>query len=262
MFDNSFYPHINMPTRIAGSSATCIDHIWSNVYHADVISGILTEMISDHMITFQCTDIELSSLTKSETSQTFTKIDFNKLPSLLNNIRTDDILSCEDLDHAYRLLEGRITDSINSSTINVHKKKSTDKPWFDKEVNKFRNKRQRLYKKFIKTRKREDELKYREINKAYEKLIIQKKKAFNHGRLDKYKSSLRQKWGVINDILGRSKNKDCRNIRSIDIGGVNTTDDGEIANSFNDFLPMYPMNTMINFPRSQKRKESINVLVI
>ena len=130
------------------------------------------------MITFQCTDIELSSLTKSETSQTFTKIDFNKLPSLLNDIRTDDILSSEDLDHAYSLLEGRITDSINSSTINVHKKKRTDKPWFDKEVNKLRNKRQRLYKKFIKTRKREDELKYREINKAYEKMIIQKKRGF------------------------------------------------------------------------------------
>ena len=28
MFDNSFYPHINIPTRITATSATCIDHIY------------------------------------------------------------------------------------------------------------------------------------------------------------------------------------------------------------------------------------------
>ena len=35
MFDNSFYPHINQPTRITATSATCIDHIWSNVFDRD-----------------------------------------------------------------------------------------------------------------------------------------------------------------------------------------------------------------------------------
>ena len=62
MFDNSFYPHINQPTRITATSATCIDHIWSNVFDRDVVCGIISETIADHTITFQYSDINYDQL--------------------------------------------------------------------------------------------------------------------------------------------------------------------------------------------------------
>ena len=77
MFDNSFYPHINQPTRITATSATCIDHIWSNVFDRDVVCGIISETIADHMITFQCSDIEIDKPSSSESLKAFRKIDYD-----------------------------------------------------------------------------------------------------------------------------------------------------------------------------------------
>ena len=57
MFDNSFYSLINKPTRITDRSATCIDHIWSNVFDENILSGIITEVIAYHMATFQSCNI-------------------------------------------------------------------------------------------------------------------------------------------------------------------------------------------------------------
>ena len=53
MFDHLFFSHINKPTRITRTSATCIDHIWSNIHDRNIFSGIITEKIADHMTTFQ-----------------------------------------------------------------------------------------------------------------------------------------------------------------------------------------------------------------
>ena len=92
MFDNSFYPHINLPTRITPTSATCIDHIWSNVYDCDVHAGIISETIADHLITFQCADITIPSTSSSENKKSYKKIDFEELPLRLSAIKTDDIL--------------------------------------------------------------------------------------------------------------------------------------------------------------------------
>ena len=33
MFDNSFYPIINKPTRITQNSSKCIDHLWTNIHN-------------------------------------------------------------------------------------------------------------------------------------------------------------------------------------------------------------------------------------
>jgi len=95
MFDNSFYPHVNLPTRITGTSATCIDHIWSNIFSKDVVSGIISETIADHMITFQCSDFSLSKNDQTRESNTFSKIDYGKLEVALCNIETNDTTKLE-----------------------------------------------------------------------------------------------------------------------------------------------------------------------
>ena len=265
MFDFSFYPHINMPTRIAGSSATCIDHCWSNVYQTDVVSGIITEMIADHMVTFQCTDVNLVPNAQPLTKDYFSKIDFNELSSLLKGVKTDDILSCNDLDTAYNILDTRINESIAASTkrFEIKNKSKNNKTWFDNELNQLRNKRQRLFKKFTKTRTKNDEKRYRDINKNYEKMIIKKKKSYNHGRLEKYKASLKQKWVVINDLLGRSKKSSKSTIKSLNVNGESITEDAKIANSFNDFFAEIPSEyhkNLPHIPEQERAKRCTNFL--
>ena len=73
---------------------------------------------------------------------------------------------------------------------------------------------------------------------------------FNHNRLERYKSCLKQKWGVINDLLGRSKSK--RKIHSIRIGGKLVQDDKIIANGFNDFFSNIPKTLHKKLPKINK----------
>ena len=41
MYDHSFYPIMNKPTRITQSSSTCIDHIWTNIHDKNISSSYL-----------------------------------------------------------------------------------------------------------------------------------------------------------------------------------------------------------------------------
>ena len=54
MYDNSFYLLINQPTRITDTTATILDHIWTNLYSKNIKSSILVHPISDHLPTLMC----------------------------------------------------------------------------------------------------------------------------------------------------------------------------------------------------------------
>ena len=54
MFDQCFYLLINKPTRITSSSATVLDHVWTNVYSHVIKAKILFHIISDHMPLLTC----------------------------------------------------------------------------------------------------------------------------------------------------------------------------------------------------------------
>ena len=57
MFSYYYYPLINHPTRITDTSATCIDHIWTNIKDRHITSGIFTDEIADHLPVFQVSDL-------------------------------------------------------------------------------------------------------------------------------------------------------------------------------------------------------------
>ena len=48
MYEHSFFPTITKPIRIT-SSATVLDHIWTNVFNSKMSSSILTDCVADHL---------------------------------------------------------------------------------------------------------------------------------------------------------------------------------------------------------------------
>ena len=152
MFDYSFYSLINKPTRITDKTATCIDHIWSNVFDDRIVSGIITEMIADHMVTFQGCNIGFRQTTaKKERAITEVKrINYKKLESALDQTDIDNILNCSDVDIAYGSLQGNINDAIERSSFIQRRKAPKTNKWFDHELFKLRAKRQMLFHKKIK----------------------------------------------------------------------------------------------------------------
>ena len=52
MMSNFLSPVISIPTKINTVNDTLIDNIFTNEFNPDLISGNLTEAISDHLPTF------------------------------------------------------------------------------------------------------------------------------------------------------------------------------------------------------------------
>ena len=111
MFDNSFFSHINKPTRITNSSATCIDHIWSNIYDIDIFSGIITDKIADHMITFQLSKLNIFQPNINLQKRSISRLDPNKFVSILNDKNVDDILYCNDPNLALSKFEEHVKEA-------------------------------------------------------------------------------------------------------------------------------------------------------
>ena len=252
MFENSFYPHINLPTRITGTSATCIDHIWSNVFNCDVICGIISETIADHMITFQCSDFNLTEHKVPPQDRIQSKIDYTKLASALNDIPTDDIISCNELDAAYLKLEERVSECIQNCTDHISPNDKNDQPWFDYELKKLRSKRQRFHNRLKRNRSPSNKEKYDKIDKEYDKLIISKKRDYNHNRFERFSKNLKRKWSVINELLGRKKKQ--KSFSSIYVDGVQVDDSQKIANSFNTFFSEIPKAYHSKLPPMDDKK--------
>ena len=49
-FTEIMFENINKPTRIINSSASVLDHMWTNIYDESIKSGIFTSPISDYFL--------------------------------------------------------------------------------------------------------------------------------------------------------------------------------------------------------------------
>ena len=88
-YSNACYPHIDKPTRIESNSSTLIDNIFSNIYDADITSGLLSSEISDHLPIFVICNKDILK-DKQDESNTFQKETPQNIPSFKNDLATED----------------------------------------------------------------------------------------------------------------------------------------------------------------------------
>ena len=48
LFDSCFYSLVNKPIRTTNTSATLLDHIWTNLFFSDITAGVLFQPVTDH----------------------------------------------------------------------------------------------------------------------------------------------------------------------------------------------------------------------
>ena len=249
--ENLFFPLISKPTRITKTSQTCIDHIWSNIFNHNFETGIIVESISDHLAPFILTDINLKNekIQPSAKNIKSRKIDYESLSLTLNEANIENIMSSDNVNDAYGHFEGIITDSIEkSSSIIIYKSNKKNKnKWFDGELLKLKEKRDRLYKKYITKGKTQSlKTKFKEIKKRYEKLIYSKKKKYYQNLLIKQKSNMKNTWRTLNSLLGKAKRNQTQ---GIEINGSISHSATDIANAFNDFFINVPKKLHDELPK-------------
>ena len=130
------------------------------------------------MTTFQFSKLDVAVVKKSE-KKTFEKLDNIKFTKILNEVNVDDILLCEDVDVAYSKLEDRILTAQQESTVvKTVKAPKIDNKWFDRELLKLRQKRQRFYNKFKNNRSLQNENAYKKNKFMLRKTCYKEEKRF------------------------------------------------------------------------------------
>ena len=99
MFSHNFSQCINRPTRISRTTATLIDHIWSNRQTDNIKSGILLTDHSDHFSPYVCrNEPDRNDLAPAQ-AQTITYRDYGRSsPDQVHDYLSDK-LSTFELDH-------------------------------------------------------------------------------------------------------------------------------------------------------------------
>ena len=62
MLEGLYFPVINKPTRITDTSATVLDHIWTNLHHQDIKSEVIFNPLFDRLPVYMCFNLNKQNL--------------------------------------------------------------------------------------------------------------------------------------------------------------------------------------------------------
>ena len=233
MFNNMFYPLINCPTRISDTSATTLDHIWTNITCTNIKSGILAHNISDHLPVIQVSELGKVKTITPMNNLCFSPSNLSHFRSSLETADFNNVVTCSDLDSAYHNFQNTILHNFNKHFFKQSTPHKKNHNWFDKELWNLLHKKDRLYKVFLQKNCSQAKQKYLKVKNKYFYLINKKKKDYYQKRFTKYQSNLKKIWQTINEILGRTKHKTLKTYTIIRNDKV-MHEPFEIANAFNE----------------------------
>ena len=245
--EHGFAPAISRPTRVTSHSATLIDHIFVNNCHSVTKSGVITEGISDHLPVFvtllvvpNCENHRLNNLNFE--SGNFRQINETNLENFKIDLQSADwadVFQAESADEKFENFEKVYTILYNKNfpclDTSRKKKRKSDKAWILPWLQTACDRKNALFKVFVKNPTLANEKTYKDMKKFTEKHIKLAKAKFYKQFFETYSNDSRKQWQMINQLLYR-KRKAKTVISKIIVHNRTVTNASEIAHSFNDFF--------------------------
>ena len=267
-------PKITLPSRKSHSTATLIDHIYTDIEKDDCLAGTITTDITDHysnFLFFKATKT-IKAKPKNITYRCVNDTTVNAFNQALQNETWDNVLSKTNPELAYQSFIDTYSKLMNTylpvKTCTFNRFKHKAQPWITKGLIKSLSTKEKLYNKYLNCKntnlKTIKEAQYKTYRNIYNNLIRKAKALHWHNTLEKSKHDLKNTWKNINLILGRNKNNLKHNFPDTfkyDNKTYSTKDD--ISNGFNNYfinvgprlaseIPSMTCNNIpnINFPNS------------
>ena len=245
---NLLIPFIINPTRVTPLTKTIIDNIFSDsLYFKESISGNLRSFISDHYAQFLIIPLKAKTIHQKQNvfKRDLTNFNKNKLIDELNEIdwTTEiDILS-EDINKSFILLETKINDIIEKhmplKKLTKKEIKLKQKPWITKEIRNLITRRNKTYKKFLKSKTKESKDQiyktYKVIRNKIVALCRTSKKAYYQKFFMENSNNAKKTWQGIKSIINVKPNQKIVPT-SLIIDNEISTDPINIANTFNKYF--------------------------
>jgi len=240
--EHGFCPTISRPTRVTAHSATLIDHIFVNNCSAVTKSGIITTDISDHLAPFvnilidklKCQAFENDSYEWRQMSDESLEL----FKREISNTNWDFVQIPDSADEKYTLFEikyKQIYDMCFPIKTKSPKRRKFDQPWVQPWLQGACDRKNKLYKKFVKKPTIENEIQYKKLKKFVVKHVKKAKYAYYSNYFRRYSDDGRKQWQMINQILNRKPRNKIK-ITKLEHDKKTVTNPKEIAATFNNFF--------------------------
>ena len=250
---------ISRPTRITRDHSSLLDNIFINNEKYFKAAGIITDDLSDHFPVF----INLSFTHDQEASSSPKRVfDMNKIQDLNNYIHNKlvDFQNLTDANVACEVLVNAFTGGINkfSKILKPCRRRTPLKPWISPSILCSINRKNKLYKKFIRKRNIANENNYKQYRNILTNIIREARRSYFQMEFQKSNGNGKKTWTLLREVLNSSK-------QTTKLPNSFTTDDGEcltnekVANGFNDFFASIAQHLENNMPASDHNP--INYLV-
>ena len=236
-YSSNFCARTTRPTRVSSTSATLIDHIWSNFTDLDQLNGILMNDQSDHFSPFLLS----SQIQPQNQPRTFR----------FRNYKASDqrlILHCLEENFSNFSVEGEINDTFDRfikilqdtmdvcypyQTVTI-KPKAIKNPWMTDELRLLIKDRDKLHSKYCE-RPITYGAAYRSLRNRVNRLIAAKKKDFYNKEFNEVKGNQKETWKKLSKLLNTSSKSDLE-IKELIVNQHTITDSQTICNSLNNYF--------------------------
>ena len=225
---------IRAPTRLQA----LLDHVLTNCSEKITQSGIIDVGLSDHELIY-CTRKVIKSKFNSKkqisycSMKSYTKEKFLELLRLESFPEYD---SFTDVNVAYQDFMGRLSSVINNiAPMREVRVKQGSPEWFDGEILEKIKLRNKLLRKYKKSRLQIDRNFFTEARNSVQKLIREKKKSFFEEKLKENVGKPRELWKTLKSLGLGSKSSGDSNISLKKADGDLTSSPTQTANLFKDF---------------------------
>ena len=212
-----------------------IDNIFTNCSSRNIFSGIVINDLSDHFPVFAYFRDENRphNRTKKLFKRSFNVSNLNNFNESLSNTDWSKLLDEEDPNKSYNNFISEYSKSFESCfPLKVIKGKQMNKfrcPWLTPGLLKSINRKNRLYKKLIKSPNKSCEQQYKTYKNKLSHLIRIAKRSYYDRRFESAQKDLKLTWKLLNEVINKRKSKSPLP-SSFKSEGRTITDPVEIAN--------------------------------
>ena len=246
MLSFGLLPTITRPSRVTDTTATLLDNIFTNLNIANCKSALIYENISDHY------PVLLSYKTKGNNCQ-------KSQPNFKRNFNHKSIeqfkLYCSNTANWNRLYLNWNGDTVDPNLVYEEflqifnhgfnicfpkgkvkiNKRSPRKEWMTPGLAKSCETKSSLYKIYANNKTPENKLKFNVYRNKLKKVLNKAEKDFYSNQLNRNKNDPRKTWQCINSLLNNTKPNNNYQTK-FNLNGTSITDNGSIAESFNDYF--------------------------
>ena len=242
IFQNGLTPIISKPTRVCASTATLIDHMYTDNQEWDYTNGIVITDLADHFGIFSI--IQLTTDRKKQQSITirsFKEENINIFQTKLDAADFTQVMNFQSPDEAYncfmKIYPNAFDTSFPIKTITPKQKLIKREPWFTPGLLTSSLNKNKLYHKKLKYPSENNINTYKNYCRIFNKTRRIAKRIYYENVFDTNKLNIKQTWSVLKNIINRHK-KSNNLPTTFQLNDSKLTNTSEIANEFNNFFPI------------------------